>query len=63
MRHPFVAVGRSVTQFVRFVSDLGGYMVRSGRWWVALLIPVLTVAAVAVAAVKVAVPSVVYAFF
>lgn len=53
----------AATQAGRAVADLGGYMVRSGRWWIALLIPVLTVAAVVVATVKVAVPSVVYAFF
>lgn len=47
----------------RFAGDLGLYGFRSGRWWLAVMVPLLAVAAIAVTAVKVAVPTVVYAFF
>lgn len=48
---------------IRFASDLVRYAARSGRWWIAVIIPTLAVAAIAVSAAKVAVPTVVYAFF
>lgn len=53
----------AIRQAILLGRDLLGYGSRSGRWWIALVIPTLTVAAVAVAAVKAAAPVVVYAFF
>jgi hypothetical protein len=52
---------------VRHVARMGAqlvrYGVRSGRWWMPLMVPVLAAAAVAVVAAKTVVPTVVYVFF
>lgn len=47
----------------RLVSDLGWYVVRTGRWWVPLLIVAMAVAAVIALVVKAAVPTAVYVLF
>ncbi len=52
-----------VRQSLRFVRDLFSYGYRSGRWWIAVMIPLLAAAAIAVAVAKAAVPTIVYAFF
>jgi hypothetical protein len=47
----------------RFAADLGTFVVRSGRWWIALLIVVLVVAVVLSATAKAVVPVVTYTLF
>lgn len=37
--------------------------VRTGRWWMPVLVPLLAVAAVVITTAKVVVPTVVYVFF
>ena len=65
--HAGRSVGGTVTntlrQGLRFLTDLFRYGTRTGRWWMAFIIPLLAIAAIAMSAVKVAVPTVVYAFF
>lgn len=51
---------RAVTGMVR---DLGAYVVRTGRWWIPLVIVLLSVTAIVVATTKVVVPTAVYVFF
>ena len=52
-----------IRYFFRTLSDLGFYTVRTGRWWVPLLMILLAVTATLVTAAKVVVPTVVYTLF
>lgn len=54
---------RSAVLFATTVWDLVMYVWRTGRWWIGMLIPALVVAAALLAAAKVTVPTIVYAFF
>lgn len=45
------------------VRDLAMYVVRTGRWWLPVLVITLAVTAVLVTAAKVVVPTVVYTLF
>ncbi len=46
----------------RFVADLGAYTVRSGRWWVPLVV-VLLLAAAVMSTAQVVVPVATYTLF
>jgi hypothetical protein len=43
--------------------DLVRYVWGTGRWWIGVLIPGLAIASALIAAAKLAVPTIVYAFF
>lgn len=43
--------------------DLGVYVFHTGRWWIPLVMVLLSVTALVVATTKVVVPTVVYVFF
>ncbi|MFN8016892.1 MAG: DUF5989 family protein [Acidimicrobiales bacterium] len=47
----------------RAVRDLAAYVVRTGRWWMPLLLILLAITSVVVTAAKVVVPTVVYTLF
>ncbi|QXC62426.1 hypothetical protein KSP35_06390 [Aquihabitans sp. G128] len=47
----------------RFLVDLGAFAVRSGRWWIPVLILVLVVATALSSTAHVAVPVVTYTLF
>jgi hypothetical protein len=53
----------SLRHLWRMVTDLFTYSVRTGRWWLPVVVVMLAVAAALVAFVKVAVPTAVYVFF
>lgn len=48
---------------LRFLADLSLFTVRSGRWWISLIIVVLIVATAFSLTVKTAVPIVTYTLF
>lgn len=52
-----------VRQAGRFMSDLGAYGVRTGRWWMPVVAVLLVAVAGLIAAAKVVVPTVVYTLF
>ncbi len=47
----------------RAVADLARYAVRTGHWWMPLLVVVLTVATIAAAVTQTVVPTAVYTLF
>ncbi len=54
---------RLVRAYVSSSVDLLRYVWGTGRWWVGFIIPALVVATALFASAKLAVPTVVYAFF
>lgn len=54
---------RTLRDGIGVAADLVRYGAHSGRWWFVVTVPLLAAAAIVVAVAKVAVPTVVYAFF
>ncbi len=48
---------------MRLAKQLGLFGARSGLWWVPVMVPLLAIAAVAIATAKAAVPVALYVFF
>lgn len=53
----------AVRHTLRMGRDLVRFGWRTGLWWLPVLVPVLAVAAIAIAAAKAAVPVALYVFF